>query len=56
MPHEFPVEELLECTRCREVLPYGLMTFLDDGQILCPDCYDEIIATDDESVDEEEDC
>jgi len=41
MSNEFPVEELLECTSCGDVLPYGMMTFLDDGQILCPDCYEE---------------
>jgi len=41
MSHEFPEEELLECSCCGMVLPYGMMTFLDDGRILCPDCYDE---------------
>jgi len=55
MSHEFPVEELLECTRCGEVLPYDLMTFLDDGQILCPDCYDVMMAAEDENVDEDDD-
>lgn len=54
MAHEFPEEELLECTACGAVLPYGMMTFLEDGRILCPDCCEELEDKEEEIVEVED--
>lgn len=42
MSNEFPIEELYACDRCGTELPGDLMAFMDNGEVLCPDCYDDV--------------
>jgi len=52
MSHEYPAEELTACTCCGIEMPQDMMTFLDDGQVLCPDCYDRMMNSLGNLVDE----
>lgn len=48
MGTEFRTEELFECDRCGALLPGDLMVWLDNGEIYCEDCYDELCAEEEE--------
>lgn len=43
MSNEFPYEELYGCSHCGVELPGDLMVWMDDGEILCEECYDEYL-------------
>lgn len=53
MSHEFRTEELFECDRCGALLPGDLMVWLDNGEIYCEDCYDELCREEEEDEYEE---
>lgn len=48
MGYEFRTEEIFECDRCGALLPGDLMVWLDNGEIYCEDCYDEVCAEEDD--------
>lgn len=49
MSHEFQTEELFECDRCGALLPGDLMVWLDNGEVICEDCYEELCRENDEA-------
>lgn len=55
MSHEFRTEELFECDRCGALLPGDIMVWLDNGEIYCEDCYEDLCreSGEDEYQDEE---
>lgn len=54
MGNEFRTEELFECDRCGALLPGDLMVWLDNGEVYCEDCYDELCAEEEKGEDEDE--
>lgn len=53
MSHEFRTEELFECDRCGALLPGDIMVWLDNGEIYCEDCYEELCREEEEDESEE---